>query len=198
MWLLRVYSVPCALNKAKTGRYGGEWWISPCSSCSLVLLDTMAWCSQLIFQPALGHPPLLHCASIPSAHIFLRTVFPRKVWQGRLRAIFTMWISLTSSHIDAIRNYFQDLSILPPKWCMNNLKKLLWVIILKWQFWVFLIQAQPWEAGTQWVLYELADLICNRLQGILLLSVYLFEVTFVLSIFLIKQSWKVTFGNVCC
>lgn len=156
--LLRVSCMPRPLANAKTGRDGGEWWISPPSSCSLVPSDTMAWCSQLTFSGpgGLQQGGTRPFCTVGSCQYSLCPHFPqdsisRQGWfqQGRLGAILTMWVSVTSlfSHwccwglFQITRTTFliSDTQI---TW-----RSTFWTIILKWQFWLMVVQALLWKAG---------------------------------------------------
>lgn len=166
--------MPGGLTKAKTGRDGEEWWISPPSSCSLVLSDIMAWCSQLMFSSlpwarwgaARRHLLLPHCWQYPLCPRFPPDSISS--WEG-----LTRQAQNHPHHVDfgylallalMLLGFFSNNShILPPKWYMNDLKKLLWAVILKQQFWAMLVQAPLWEAGTPCLLLSLRASWSNML-----------------------------------
>lgn len=110
-----------------------------------------------IFQSVLGqvdpvrrHLLLLHCWQLPvpslptfsPGHYFTSGEGPTRQAQGHPHYVgFSYLTLLTLMLLGVISNTSHNL---PPKWCM----KLHWALILKWQFWVMLVQILRWEAGT--------------------------------------------------
>lgn len=153
--LLRVYCTPCAFTKAKTAGMEGRG--ESLLSAAALRHHGLVFPTHFLACPGPGEVQqggtcsFCTAASTPSAHTFPKTAFQaRKVWQGTLRAILTLWISVTSLFTLMLLGVISKNShTLPPTWYVNNLEKLLWAIILKWPFWVMLVQAPLWEAGTQ-------------------------------------------------
>lgn len=138
------------LDEAKTVRNGGEWGISSQQRFHGPLGYHGAQCSSS-WIPACPGPGEVQwgdaCSLCPAAPT---CCVPTAFWgslmgQAQSHSPHVGFGSLTLPTPITLGVISNNSHILPPKWSMNNLEKLLWAIILNWQQWVMLL----WEAGTQ-------------------------------------------------
>lgn len=139
-------------NQKPAGMEGGNK--CPLRYHGLVFQLVFSRLSWARWDPVRRHLLLLHCWQLPvpslptfsPGHYFASGEGPTRQAQGHPHYVgFSYLTLLTLMLLGVISNTSHNL---PPKWCMNNLEKLHWALILKWQFWVMLVQILLWEAGT--------------------------------------------------